>query len=197
MRTPATTSSRMARPLITPVAPSPRTAPTISNASAPTTSTSSGRMSWMDGRSITSSIAFKASEPEERGLGAAGRAKRVVIVVDQRRDRGRGYVEHRLRIDAEQDRQHDERRHDRDLARAEIADRGEGRLLQPPEDDLAVEPERIGGRQDHAESGERHHPVVDLECPEQGEELADEAGGAWQPDIGQQIGRASCRERGG
>jgi hypothetical protein len=59
-----------------------------------------------------------------------------------------------------------------------------GFLRQRAEDHLAVEPERIGSRQDNARGGEQRYPGVDLEDAEQGQEFADEAAGARQADIG-------------
>src|SRR5215813_12291633 len=175
----ATINSTTASPLTVAVARLPTPTPSISRTIAPIARISSGRIGCSDGRSRTSVIAGSASEAEQCGLGAA---ERVVIVVDQRRHRGRRHVEDRLRIDAEQDGEDHERRQDRDLARADIADAGERRLVEHAENDLAIEPERIGGRQDYAQRRERRDPGVDLERADEGQKLTDEAGGAGQPD---------------
>src|SRR5215470_3616424 len=164
---PAATRRMIDSPLITPVAESPRIAPSISSSIAPSTRMSSGRIAWRDGKSRTSGIAVTVSEAEQRRLGGRGCGKRVVIVVDERRHRRRRDVEDRLGIDAEEDGEDHERREDHDLAHPEVANRREGRLFQPAEDDLAVEPERVGRREDQAEGREGRDPVVDLEGADQ------------------------------
>src|SRR5262249_40630546 len=175
--TPATTRRKTASPLMLAVARSPRATPSMSRIMAPAARISSGRIGWSDGTSRISVIAGPVSVAEQRGLGAA-RGERVVIVVDQRRHRGGRHLEHRLRIDAEQDRQRDERREDRDLARPEVENGGERGLFQLAKDHLAVEPERVSRGQDQPEGGEDRHGGVDLEGADEREELADEAGGA-------------------
>ena len=107
-----------------------------------------------------------------------------VTLLTQRLDRGRRRIEDRRRIDAEEDDQHDQRIEDRLLARREVEQALQAFLGQRAEDHPAVEPERVGGRQDHAGGGEERHPGVDPEDAEQRQELADEAGGAGQADIG-------------
>src|SRR5215203_3527227 len=111
---------------------------------APTDSTISGKA----GASDESGMAFigAASLRKRRGL---GRAQCALIVVEQRGNRGRRHVEHRLRIEAEQQRQHDQRHEDRDLAHAHVADIRERGFLQLTEDHLAVEPERVARSEEH------------------------------------------------
>src|SRR5690348_4886708 len=136
---PATIRITIASPLMLAVARSARPTPSISRIMAPTARISSGRIGWSDGTSRISVIAGPTSMAlsgevecgsrqktrpflmsELGGLGAAG-GKRVVVVVDQRRHRSGRHVEHRLWPDPEQDRERDERREDRDLARTQIA----------------------------------------------------------------------------
>jgi hypothetical protein len=76
----------------------------------------------------------------------------------------------------------DERGH---LVRPQIADRPEIVLDQSAEDHPPIEPEHVGRAQDHAGRGEQRDPAVDLEHPDQHQDLADEAGGPGQPDGGQ------------
>ena len=82
-----------------------------------------------------------------------------LIVLDQRGHRGRRHVEHRLRIDAEQDRQ-DRPAARRSRFRASSRSRmcAKRRLFELAEDHLAVEPQRVAGRQDDAERRERRAP---------------------------------------
>src|SRR5712691_11058064 len=92
-----------------------------------------------------------------RGLGGA---ERPLIVVDELGYGRRRHVEHWLRIDAEhngQDREWPERD---DLAVVEVLDRQELGLVERAEDHFAIEPERVGGRQDDADRGERRDPAV-------------------------------------
>src|SRR6202007_2717417 len=85
--TPAAMSSRIASTLTVAVDRSPRVTPIINSTIAPSASTSSGRIGCQDGSLTISGIS--ASEAEQGGLGAADR---VVVAVDQRRDRGGGHV---------------------------------------------------------------------------------------------------------
>src|SRR5262249_11487075 len=99
----------------------------------------------------------------------------MLIIVDELYDRSRRNVEHELRIDAEDDCQNDERRHDRDFPPADVLYGEQGRFFQLAENDLAIEPKRIGGREDRADRGERRYPIIDAEGADQAEELADKS----------------------
>src|ERR1051326_7844890 len=69
--------------------------------------------------------------------------ERMLVIVDQLGHRGRRKIEHRLRVNADQNRYDDKRREHHHLAPAEVADGGKARLLQLAEDDLAVEPQHV------------------------------------------------------
>src|SRR5947209_5732591 len=71
------------------------------------------------------------------------------------------------------------------LAEAQILDGQQRRLVEHAEDHAPVEIERIDRRQDDAGGGEQRDPGVGLKRAHEGEEFADEAGGARQADIGQ------------
>src|ERR1700710_701721 len=115
----------------------------MSNAMAPTVSTISGS-TWVI---EASGMAFTA-KASLRQRGGFRRAERILVVVEERRHRRRRHVEHGLRIEAEQQGQHDQRRENRGLAPTHVGDGGEARLVEPGEDDLSVEAERVAGRQD-------------------------------------------------
>src|SRR5882757_541759 len=82
-----------------------RKAPSRSNAMAPSVSTISGRAWVID----ASGMAFTARASLHQ-RGGFRRAKRMLVVVEQRRHGRRRHVEHGLRIEAEQQGQHDQRR---------------------------------------------------------------------------------------
>src|SRR5476651_2899905 len=108
----------------------------MSSAIAPTTSTISGKT----GRNVRSSFIDAPSLHQRRGF---GRANGLLVAVDQRADRRRRNIEHRLWIDPQQNSQYHQRDKDRDLAIFKVGDTGKVRLFQLPEDDLAIEPQRI------------------------------------------------------
>ena len=72
----------------------------------------------------------------------------MLIIVDQLRYRGGREIQNRLRIDTDDDGEDDQRHEDRDFAPAEILDVEQARLFKLAENDLAIEPQRIGRRQD-------------------------------------------------
>src|SRR5262245_20325602 len=184
--TPATISSRMAAPSMPLIARSSRKAPTISSSMAPTASTISGSAGSSAGSSAVSVIGgFRGlCSMDQQGGGFRG-PQSAVVVLEQLGDRSRRHVQHRLGIDAEQDGQHDQRPERDDLAVVEILDRGQARLDQRAENDFAVEPQRIGRRQDRPGGSERRHPRIYPEGADQREELADEARGSRQSYIGE------------
>ena len=115
------------------------------------------RQHRIDGGKVRS-LRSSRHEPLMRQRRGLRRADRLMEAVEQRRHRRRRHVEDRLRIDADQDGEHDERR-ERERARARrdrscAASAG----FERAEDHLAVEPQRIAGRQDHAESSRRTRP---------------------------------------
>src|SRR6476619_5261616 len=126
MTAPVKNSSRIAAPSMLLVACSPRNAPTISSAMAPRASTISGRAGSRAGISSVS------------GIDGFRRAERALVVLEQLRHRSRGEVEYRLRVDAEQDGQNDQRTQRDHLAIVEVLDQCQARLGQRAQDDLAV-----------------------------------------------------------
>src|SRR6266566_185950 len=179
----AATRIAMAMPSATFATRSPRKAPSISSAMAPTASSSSGAVAVSADIWAGSVIARPFGRSRQRR--GFRRVERVRVVLDQSRDRGGGQVEHQVREHPEQEGQRDERRERDDFAEVEVLERGEGRLLERAEYHAAVDPQRIRDREDDADSAERRHPAVDLERAEQAQELADEAGGAGQADVGE------------
>src|SRR5581483_8099869 len=178
---PATTRSRIVSHNIS----SPRSrlvaTPSMSRANAPQLRISSGSATWRLSASGTGPCS-STHQSEPRLLGG-GKAR--VIALDQLIDRhGRG-IEDRCRIDAEQDGERDEWRHDCHLAQAEIGDEFEARLLEFAENDAAVEVKRVGRRQDHTGRSQERNPGVDAERSGQAQELADEAARAGEADIGE------------
>src|SRR6516164_11381058 len=103
------------------------------------------------------------------------RANRMLIIIDELHDRSRRNIEHEIRIDAEDDRQNDERRYDRDFAPADVLYGEQGRFFQLAEDDFTVKPKCIGGRENSAERCQGRYPIVDAEGADQAEELADKS----------------------
>ena len=97
--------------------------------------------------------------------------------------RGGEGVEDRAGLDAVVDHEERERDEERQLAAGEVGHRHQLALLQHAEDHPAVEPERVGRREDHAGGREERHGRVHAEGAEQRQELADEAGGAGHADI--------------
>src|SRR6266446_2014198 len=202
---PAVTSSRIASQSTAAGVRSPPNAPNISSTMAPTASTISGSAGKSAAMSAVSVIgkpsnSSLSADRDKRSLHSApprshvvsrhqrGRrrgAERPVVVVDELRDRGRRNIEHRLREKAEHDGQDGKRTKRDDFAVVEVLDGGEARFVERAEDDLAVEPQRISGRQNRAGRGQCRHPNVDLERADEGEELADEAGRAWQRHVGE------------
>src|SRR5436190_6792611 len=100
------------------------------------------RQSTISGRAWVSDQMFIAVASLHQGCGFR-RAQSVLVVVEQRRDRRRRYVEHGLRIEDEQQREDDQRREYRDLAQSHVVDVRQARLLQLAKDHLAVEPKRV------------------------------------------------------
>src|ERR1051326_9250836 len=60
--------------------------------------------------------------------------ERMLVIVDQLGHRGRRKIEHRLRVNTDQNRYDNQRREHNHLAPAEVADGGKARLLQLAED---------------------------------------------------------------
>src|SRR5262245_27907214 len=114
---------------------------------APTASTISGKAGMSSRNSKVSFIGGPCALPRslDQHGGSLGGAERPMIVVKELGHGGRRHVEHRLGVDAEGDGQCRERSERDDLAIVEILDAGELGLVERPEDDLAIEPERIGG----------------------------------------------------
>src|SRR5262249_51020411 len=139
---PVRTSSTIAVPSIPLAARSPRKAPTMSNSMAPIASTISGRAGSSAGTSRVSVIGgFRSVRLSMRqNRGGLGRAKRAAVVLHQLRHRSRRHVEHGLRVDAEQNGQGHERPERDYLAVVEVLDRGEARLGERTEYDLAIKP---------------------------------------------------------
>src|SRR5262249_40000542 len=167
-RTPATNNSTIAAPSTNSLARAGRLAPISKSAIAPSPSTSSGN----SGKRFGICAAFITSPCQS---GAVQRANRMLIIVDELHHRSRRNVEHELRIDAEDDCQNDERRHDRDFAPADVLYGEQGRFFQLAEDDLAIKPKRVSGRENRAERRERRYPIVDAEGADEAEELADKS----------------------
>ena len=85
-------------------------------------------------------------------------------------------IEDRRRIDAEIDGEHDQRRKCRQFAAVSCPEMARSAVLvKLAEHHAAIEPQRIGRRQDDAGGGEEGHPGIGLEGAQQGQELADEA----------------------
>src|SRR5690606_16302015 len=171
--------SAMERPVTVVLARSPEKTPIIRSASAPAARISSGaaRIRLWE----RSAVIVLALLDRHSGLGGLD-GKR--DVVDEGVDRCRRHLEDRHRIDAEQDDEEHQRVDDGLLARREVEQALQAFLGQRPEDDAAIEPQRVGRRQDDAGGGEECDPGVDPEHAKQGQELADEAGSARQADIG-------------
>src|SRR5207302_8122826 len=160
-----------------------RNAPTMRSAIAPTTSSNSGKTA--SSPDIWSGRFIRAAPGSRQERGGLRRAERVAVGLEQARDRRGRQIEHRLRKYAEQDGEDDERRERDYLATVEILERRQRRLFERAEHDLAVEPERVGGGQDHAGRGERGDPDFDLVGADEAQEFADEPGRSRQSDIGE------------
>src|ERR1700704_472074 len=171
MMAPVRINSRIAAPSILLVACSPRNAPTISSAMAPSASTISGRAGSRAGISSVSGIDGSRLWSMRQQGGGLRRTERALVVLEQLRNRSRREVEHRLRVDAEQDGQDDQRTQGNDLAIVEVLDQSQAGLGQRAEDDLAVEPQRVGGRQNGADGRQRRYPGIHPESADEGEEL--------------------------
>ncbi|EAU45583.1 hypothetical protein R2601_21857 [Salipiger bermudensis HTCC2601] len=102
----------------------------------------------------------------------------------ERLDRGPDDVQRRRRVDPEPERHDHQRREDPLLARGHVLDGAQALLDQVSQHHAAVEPERVGRREDHPRGGHGGDPGVDLEDAHQRQEFADEARGARQADIG-------------
>jgi hypothetical protein len=105
------------------------------------------------------------------------------VVLDHAGDGGADHVEHERGIDAEKDRGGDQGGEQELLAAGHVPDRLQAALDEVAEDDAAVEPERIAGREDHAHAGREGGPGARLEGARERQELAHEAGGAGQADV--------------
>src|SRR5262252_2420087 len=182
---PAATSSTMASQLTAVVLRSPRNAPSISSTMAPTARTISGRAgkrSWNSKASFIGGPVERSRHQHGRSLGGA---ERLIVVVEQLSHRSRRHIEYRLGEEAERDGQQSQRPERDDLAIVKVLDGGELGLVEDPEDHLAIEPQRIGRRQDDAARGECRDPGVHLEGADEREELADKARRSWQSHIGE------------
>src|SRR5690606_23420009 len=175
---PAAARRAMASPFTSPLTFSRENAPSISKAIAPTARISSGVESE---RLERRSSGISALSVGRRRLGGV---ERCCNVGDQRLHGLGRRVEHGRGIDTEEDNQHGKRIENRLFAWREVQHALEAVLGQCSEYDAAVEPKRIGGRQDDAGGGKDGDPGVDAEDPQHGQELADEAAGARQSDIG-------------
>src|SRR5689334_611371 len=105
----------------------------MSKAMAPHVSTISGSAGIID----ASGMAFTARASLHQ-RGGFRRAECMLVIVEERRDRRRRHVENGLRIEAEQQGQHDQWCKNRDLAPAHVSDGGEAGLFEPAKHDLAV-----------------------------------------------------------
>src|SRR5215831_19364679 len=119
----AATRITIATPSATFATRSPRNAPSMSSAMAPTASSSSGATA-VSAESWAGSFIVSSLGRSWQGRGFR-RAERVAVVLDQRRDRSRRQVEHQVREHAEQDREHHQRRERDHLAEIEVLERGE------------------------------------------------------------------------
>src|SRR6202011_2572454 len=128
---------------------SPRKAPSITSAIAPTASSSSGAVAVSADICAGSVIGRVRGRSWQRG--GFRRVERVGVVLDQSGDRGGGQVEHQVREHPEQEGQRHERRERDDLAEVEVLERGERRLLERAEYHAAVDPQRVGDREDDAD----------------------------------------------
>ena len=95
-------------------------------------------------------------------------------VGDEGVDRRLHPLEHRLRVDPQEDDSHEERHQDEALAQREVGHFGVGALGWAVEHPL-VSPEQVDGRNDHAAGGDDSPPTMGGESTHEGEELADEA----------------------
>src|SRR5438067_8829006 len=138
------TSSPMLAQFTSIASRSPRKTPNMSKAMAPIESTISGRTGSNAGTVWTSFMPRVRSMRDECG-GLGGR-DRMLIAVEQCRNRRRRHVEHGGREEAENEREDHERREDQHLARIEILERRKVGLLQRTENHFAIEPERIRRR---------------------------------------------------
>src|SRR5579883_230643 len=177
----AATSSAIASQLIMGAEDSPRKAPSINSAIAPKASTISGSAGSIAERPIAS---FMGISPQ-RQRGRMRRVERVCVAIDELRHGGGRKVDHRLREDAEQDRQDRQRNERDDLPVIEIQYAGERGLVEHAVDDSAIEPERIGGRQDGADGRKGRSRGVHPEGTDESQQLADQTGGPVQRHIGQ------------
>src|SRR3954468_24746042 len=121
---PAPMSRRIASQFIALAERSPRNAPSISNAMAPTASTISGSAGSRSRNSEASFIGgpcalSRSLHQHGRGLGGA---ERPLIVVDELGYGCRRHVEHRLGVHAKRNGQHGERPKRDDLAVVEVLD---------------------------------------------------------------------------
>src|SRR6202008_5119587 len=180
---PARSNIRTA-PASTPlVARSPRNTPTISSSMAPMASTISGKAGSSVGiPTVSLIVGFEPWSMRQEG-GSLGRSDGALVILEKLRNRSRREFDHRLRVDAEQNRQGDQRTKRDDLAVVEVLDRSQARLGQRAEDDLAVKPQRVDRREDGSGGHHRRHPGIDAEPADKGEEFPDETGGAGQPQV--------------
>src|SRR5258708_15539907 len=103
---PAATKRPIASQLTVTAVCSPRNAPSISSAMAPTASTISGKAGSKAGSAVTSFIGIHSPQQQR---GRVRGVERMRVAVEQLGHRCGRQVEHRLREDAEQDRQYGER----------------------------------------------------------------------------------------
>src|SRR5262249_39824541 len=115
---------------------------------------------------------------QQRKPRVIGRGKACMVALGPRMERHSRCIEDRRWVEAEKDGEQDKRRHHRDLAPGKISDVSETCLLKLAENDAAVEPKRIRGRQDDSGGGEECDPGVDAEGAGQAQEFADKAAGA-------------------
>src|SRR5262245_21753661 len=135
------------------------TTPVISISTPPHVSTSSGSSG-----ATSSKVVMRRLLGRQRG--SLGRGNGVVVVFEQLRNRSRGYVEDRLWHDTKQNGECDQRGEDDAFAPANVANAFQ-RRLELAKNHPAVQPQRIGSRQDDAEGRKRRNRDVHLESTDQ------------------------------
>src|SRR5260221_9385134 len=116
---------------------------------------------------------------EERFMAAPSQARRGALGDDTGVGGRVGQPEHHVGDDAEREGRDNQRREDHHLAPLQVGDRGQLRVADRAEDTLLVERQGIDRRQDHAGGGDGHGPGGGRVGPGHGQDLADEATGAW------------------
>mmetsp|Transcript_18462 Transcript_18462/g.30080 ORF Transcript_18462/g.30080 Transcript_18462/m.30080 type:complete len:613 (-) Transcript_18462:8250-10088(-) len=142
--------------------------------------------SRISGRMIVRSAAIiqvPSSVRSQLGRGLC-RGQGRIILCHKRRHRGADDVEDQGGIDAQQDRHHHQRGKDRALPAGHVGDRLQAFLDQVAHHDPAVQPQRIGRRENHTGRGHCRDPCVHLEHRHQCQEFTHKPGGSRQAHIG-------------